>query len=335
MSGTPTLTVTIQTGTVTISATPGAGPFVVTSDPANGAVLKTNPTQLMVAFNKDVLHDGSVNAADNVINYLLLSPGANKNFDTASCAGGRAGDDTLSTILSAAYSNNGGSGPFKSILSLAVPLPAGTYRLLVCGTTSIQDAAGNKINGGLDSVINFRVETSNPKKLPGTGFAPGVVSVLPQLGPDSPYFASDLTLKIASLGVSMPIVGVPVTDNEWDVSWLGNNAGWLENTAFPTWTGNSVITGHVWNADNTPGMFVNLKTLKYGDKVDIYAWRQIYTYEVRENLLIQPDQSDLVLQHKQESWLTLLTCEGYNTSTSSYASRRLVRAVLVKVTITK
>jgi len=56
---------------------------------------------------------------------------------------------------------------------------------------------------------------------------------------------------------------------------------------------------------------------------------------VRENLLIQPDQSDLVLQHKQESWLTLLTCEGYNTSTASYASRRLVRAVLVKVTVTK
>jgi LPXTG-site transpeptidase (sortase) family protein len=133
----------------------------------------------------------------------------------------------------------------------------------------------------------------------------------------------------------MPILGVPFVDNSWDVSWLGNSAGWLENTAFPTWTGNSVITGHVWNSDNTPGNFAHLKDLKYGDRLEIYAFHQIYSYEVRDNLQIRPDQIDLALQHEKMSWLSLLTCESYNTSTSSYTARRLVRAVLVKITLTK
>ena len=338
VSGTPTITQTPTiTGTTTITPTLPPGPFVIDTDPDDGAVLKTGPTQLMVAFNKDVVHDGSSAAADNPINYLLVEQGANQSIDRSSCIGGKAGDDTQYNIISATYDNNGGSGPFKSLLNLAAPLPVGTYRLFACGTTSIQDAFGSKINGGFDTRVNFRVVTADSKtgskKLPNTGFMPGSVVELPPQPANKNYAATELTLKVPSLGLSMPIVGVPFTNNDWDVSWLGNNAGWLENTAFPTWTGNSVITGHVWNADNTPGVFVKLKDLKYGDKIEVRFGNQINTYEVTENSLIQPDQISLAIQHKQSSWLTLLTCEGYDTRSASYGARRIVRAVLTNITI--
>ena len=51
--------------------------------------------------------------------------------------------------------------------------------------------------------------------------------------------ADGMTLEIPSLGVTMPVVGVPETFDGWDVSWLGEDAGWLAGTAYPTWEGNS------------------------------------------------------------------------------------------------
>jgi len=60
---------------------------------------------------------------------------------------------------------------------------------------------------------------------------------------------------------------------------------------------------------------------------------QRYTYEVTENLRIQPDQIDLAFESKSSSWLTLLTCEGFDEETATYGARRMVRAVLVNITI--
>jgi len=146
------------------------------------------------------------------------------------------------------------------------------------------------------------------------------------------YSATDLILSIPSLRINTPIIGVPQTKDGWDVTWLGSNAGWLNGTAFPTWSGNSVITGHVWNADNTPGVFVNLKDLKYGDQIQIQAFGQTYTYEVRASRILWPDQTNIALQHEDTSTLTLLTCEDYNLLFTTYRFKRMVRAVLVSVT---
>ncbi len=43
-----------------------------------------------------------------------------------------------------------------------------------------------------------------------------------------------MMLDIPSLGVSTPIVGVPINENGWDITWLGGNAGYLAGSAFPT-----------------------------------------------------------------------------------------------------
>jgi LPXTG-site transpeptidase (sortase) family protein len=122
---------------------------------------------------------------------------------------------------------------------------------------------------------------------------------------------------------------VPETSDGWDVTWLGADAGWLNGTAFPTWSGNSLIAGHVWDTHNRPGVFVGLKQLKYGDQVKIHAWGQVYTYAVRSNTTVLPSSITAALKHEDNAWVTLVTCKDYDLLSTQYSYRRIVRAVLV------
>jgi LPXTG-site transpeptidase (sortase) family protein len=114
------------------------------------------------------------------------------------------------------------------------------------------------------------------------------------------------------------------------VTWLGNYAGYLEGTAFPTAQGNTGITAHVWDANNAPGPFANLKTLQHGDIIKIHAWGYVYTYSVRYNFLASPGNM-ASLSHEDYDWVTLLTCEQYSSLYDNYRYRRVVRAILVDV----
>jgi LPXTG-site transpeptidase (sortase) family protein len=129
----------------------------------------------------------------------------------------------------------------------------------------------------------------------------------------------------------MPTVGVPRLNESWDVSWLLGQAGWLEGSAFPTFAGNSVLTGHVWDAANLPGPFYNIRYLGYDDKLIVHAWGEEYVYAVREVLSVKPSSVETMLKHEERAWLTLVTCQGYNEDAGEYARRVLVRAVLLEV----
>ena len=61
-------------------------------------------------------------------------------------------------------------------------------------------------------------------------------------------------------------VGVPVSADGWGLDWLAQNVGYLDGTAFPGWDGNSVLTGHVYLPDGSPGPFQRLGSLRYGDR---------------------------------------------------------------------
>lgn len=172
-----------------------------------------------------------------------------------------------------------------------------------------------------------------PDKLPATGFTPGVVTPL-GIQPGSLAYeeTGGLRLEIPRLGVNIPIVGVPVNSEQtWDVTWLGNRAGWLNGTTFPTHAGNSAITGHVYGANGRTGPFAALSTLKYGDRVIVHGWRQQYIYEVRTVSRISPDNVKAVTRHEELPWLSLVTCRGYDADTGKYLQRVLVRAVQVEI----
>ena len=132
--------------------------------------------------------------------------------------------------------------------------------------------------------------TISVPELPATGFAPGVVTTSKDQPAGKEFSALDgIWLEIPALGVELPIVGVPLTTEGWEVTWLGAAAGYLEGTAFPTWKGNTVITAHVWGANNQPGPFVDLHTLKYGDEIIIQAWSLRHIYQVRAVQWVEPD----------------------------------------------
>ena len=131
--------------------------------------------------------------------------------------------------------------------------------------------------------------------------------------------------------MKLSIVGTPLGDDgEWDLTWLANQAGYLDGTAYPTHAGNSVITGHVYMADGSPGPFVNLHTLQYGDQIIVHLNGQSYIFEVRSDKVTSPDDNS-GFKHEIYPWLTLITCKDYNASTNTYAHRVVVRAVLMKI----
>jgi LPXTG-site transpeptidase (sortase) family protein len=140
----------------------------------------------------------------------------------------------------------------------------------------------------------------------------------------------DLWVEIPSLGVKEPITGVPEGEKSWDVSWLGDQIGWLEGTTYPTLSGNSVLVGHVYNNFGLPGPFSQLGSLRWGQKIIVHAFGQQYVYEVRDvQMQVNPADVAAVTKHEDRAWLTLVTCQGYDALTGGFRWRTAVRAVLV------
>lgn len=334
-----------ETGVVIVTLPDTTAPQVANT--SLNATMPNGPTQVEVTFIEDVLDmigDTGADDVTNAINYFLIQMGPNGAYDTLSCLGGLQGDDLSTSIDIVAYDNSS----FKATVSIngGAVLPDGKYRFLVCGTTSIVDLSDNSLAGAVDFSFDFIVGDADADadaiavavsggapgfSLPETGFLPGMVFHLP-IQPASKEY-NDLGavwLEIPSLAVELPIIGVPVVEGEWDVTWLSNQAGYLEGTAFPTWAGNTVLTAHVWDANNNPGPFSKLKSLKYGDVFYIHAFGQVYTYAVQNSQQVLPNDLG-VLGHSDYDRVTLLTCESYSKEGDGYKYRRAVTAVLVDV----
>gem|GEM_PF-1751644 len=324
---------------VTISS--GLAPVVLFDTytaPANGTTLFTGPIQLAVSFSEDVKNDASPGAANTTANYALLEAQGD-GFNNTDCAAiastGVDPNDTAIPVNLASYDNNSGAGPFITTLNVnnGQPLPPGTYRLYVCGTTSIEDLTGLELNDGLsDTQVNFTV-SAPVSELPDTGFAPCQVSQLPAQPLDAQYAdMGSLWLDIPALGIKQNIIGVPQSKDGWDLTWLGNEIGYLNGTAFPTWAGNTVLTGHAYNQNGRPGPFTDLGQLWWGNKVHVHAWGMKYTYEVRSlSLWTKPDKTNAITKHEENDWITLVTCRGYDEKNDTYRWRTVVRAVLINV----
>ncbi len=304
---------------------------------AEGEITKAAITEISITFDKDmanVLDPSPDDAVSNWKNYRLLTEGSVSGFQTIDC--GKSAFDEVMDIASVDYDEESKT----ATLSFASPLPAGIYRLLACGTTTLRDLAGNAlagngVNSGTDFVLNFEVAADPvvvvPEVLPDTGFVQGVQTVLAEQPKDLAYSSTNILLKLPTLGEEMSIVGVPMVGGEWNVNWLGNEAGWLNGSAYPTWKGNTVLTAHVWDANNHPGPFSNIKELAYGDQFEIQAYGQTYTYEVRSSSVIWPSQTWKVFQHEEFDWVTLITCEDFSPYSGNYIFRRIVQAVLIGI----
>ncbi len=136
---------------------------------SEGEVVDVDITELMVRFSEtvqDPAGDSEPDDATNPANYVLFSDGGD-GFQTVDCAGGVAASDTAIAVEVWQYVSGDPSETWLGV-NAGAPLPAGSYRLLVCGTTSIVDWAGNPLDGdgngtgGDDFARNFSIPVNNP-----------------------------------------------------------------------------------------------------------------------------------------------------------------------------
>ena len=191
----------------------------------------------------------------------------------------------------------------------------------------------------LDQTINdyrasdsVRIQTPD-NNLPLTGFKLGESTVLP-LQPEAKTYTDlgKMWLEIPKLKLKMPITGVPYVKNDWDLTWLSDQAGYLEGSTFPGQVGNTAITAHVVLADGTPGPFQSIDKLLWGDQIILHINGEKFIYELRQSINVLPSDYSL-FRYDGYSWVTLITCDEYNKTTDTYLKRTLVKAVLVKTEV--
>lgn len=277
----------------------------------------------LVTFTIDVTNRGTV-AAENVI---VIDPlPSNLDVVSAIATEGRIAevilprtvrveigtlqlDEEVQITIIARVNGNGG---------------ASTSNTVTLTTDSLTDEIVNN-----QSTVSIGLVRS---VLPNTGFVPNMITHLPSQSLDKMYQKrGDLWLEIPSQELKMRIVGVPKVNGEWDVTWLWTDAGYLEGSAFPTHTGNTVLTGHVTFPTGLPGPFSNISKLKWGDRILIRAFGSTYTYEVKDVLSVKPTDTTSVFQHEENDWISLVTCKQFDLKAQTYQQRLLVRAVLVSV----
>ena len=163
--------------------------------------------------------------------------------------------------------------------------------------------------------------------MPTSGFPPGVIT---RVNISSSDKLINPVLVVPALDVNIPIFGIALSNGTWDVSWMGNQAGWLEGSAYPTRNGNSVLTAHVVTADGKDGPFAHLKTLTPDDYVFIIDSGYRYIYRVDSIKYVKPNDMS-AFSHEEDSWLTLVTCDSYDEETGTYLLRVVVRAHLIEI----
>lgn len=206
--------------------------------------------------------------------------------------------------------------------------PTSVWPILPFNDDGVIDAADGERTVATAQAVWTR---STLPSVPDTVFAPDNLTAIPSQSVEKSYAdLGDVWIEIPSLGVKTAIVGVPIVEDEWDVTWLHDKAGWLTGSAFLSYAGNSVVTAHVYLPGGLPGPFVDLENMAWDDSIIVHAFGYRYIYQVRSNQIIDPGNSTAT-RHEEYPWLTLLTRKGFNERIDAYNYRVMVRAVLIEV----
>jgi LPXTG-site transpeptidase (sortase) family protein len=333
----PDLDAGMVTNTATASGSFGGSP--VTSAPDSETVTALQVVDPAVTKSGD---PATASIGDTVIFTIQITNSGNTTATTVRIVDTVPAFLTVMSVTSAPPATTDNSTGNTVDLLFASVAPTATYTVTVTtevnasavppgGTNTVDLTADADDDPGNNTASAPITIVAPGQQAPETGFAPGRVTLLPTQPVDDGYVSyGDLWLEIPAIGVKTTIVGVPRSGGGWDVTWLWGQAGYLDGTAFPTWSGNSVITAHVTLPTGSDGPFANLKSLHYGDRVIIHAWGLRHIYEVRGTDVVSPSDRT-VFRHEERSWVTLVTCNGYEERTNSYRWRVVARAVLVRI----
>jgi sortase A len=130
--------------------------------------------------------------------------------------------------------------------------------------------------------------------------------------PNYRYQKGDIP-KILSYTISIPKINVKnavVSTADTDLAkHLVNYYG----TAIPSEKGNAVIFGHstlpqLYNSKDYKTVFSNLYKLAPGDKILVNSAGVNYTYKVESVTVVDPDNTTILEQNFDDSFITLVTC---------------------------
>lgn len=127
-------------------------------------------------------------------------------------------------------------------------------------------------------------------------------------------------LKIPKINVKLPIY------HGTSQSILQIGIGHFEGSSFPVpgETVHTVLSGHTGLPSSK--LLTDLVELEVGDTFSIIVLNQIYTYEVDQILVVEPDQTDELELIDGKQYATLVTCTPYGINTH----RLLVRGKLIQ-----
>lgn len=133
------------------------------------------------------------------------------------------------------------------------------------------------------------------------------------------------TISIPKLKIKNAIVSTSDTDV---AKHLVNYGG----TAIPPTKGNAVIFGHstlpqLYNAKDYKTIFANLYLLSEGDEIIVNSSNINYKYMVESITVVDPDNTTVLEQNYDDSFLTLVTC----TPPGTIWKRLVVKARLEKI----
>jgi sortase A len=133
------------------------------------------------------------------------------------------------------------------------------------------------------------------------------------------------TLSIPKLGIHD--AEVTTVDNDLK-QHLVNYAG----TAVPPEKGNAVIYGHstlphLFNQKDYTAIFATLHTIKTNDTIEVSVRNTGYTYRVTKVTVVDAEDSSVLAQDFNDSYLTLITC----TPPGTIWKRLIVKAVREKI----
>jgi LPXTG-site transpeptidase (sortase) family protein len=138
-------------------------------------------------------------------------------------------------------------------------------------------------------------------------------------------------LVIPKIKLDTPIVFAPFEDFTWDVSTIGQKIAWLGGREDQK-QNNLILAGHVTLRDGSNGPFRYLFAMQPGDAIQVYTRERVYTFTVRETVLVYPDKYN-VTNDSPRPQVTLITCETWDKETLTYLRRRVVFADLENIQI--
>lgn len=127
--------------------------------------------------------------------------------------------------------------------------------------------------------------------------------------------------------IQIPVISVdlPIYHGTSDASLL-KGAGHLQGTSLPVGgeSTHSVITAHRGLADAT--MFTDLDKVRKGDTFTLTTFGQVYTYEIFDTRVVEPEDTATLRQEADRDLVTLVTCTplGINTHRILVTGKRIL-----------